>query len=233
MGNFKDITGMRFGRLSATRATDRRSTDGGVIWECACDCGNTAYVNSYNLRKGITKSCGCYMRDKIIEASSKTNDCIIRDGIGIGIAQNTGTEFLFDKEDFDKVSSFTWTERPDGYFVATINGKLVRMHRYILGVDGSCVIDHKNQKRNDNRKSNLRIANQQLNGINRGCNSNSLSGIKGVRRSANGNGFTARIMKDGKTHHIGTFKTIAEAQNARIAKEVELFGEFAYSKEVV
>lgn len=88
MGNFKDITGMRFGRLSAIRATDRRSADGGVIWECACDCGNTTYVNSYNLRKGITKSCGCYMRDKIIEASSKTNNCIIRDGIGVGIAQN-------------------------------------------------------------------------------------------------------------------------------------------------
>ena len=30
-----------------------------IIWHCKCDCGNECDVESYNLRKGLTQSCGC------------------------------------------------------------------------------------------------------------------------------------------------------------------------------
>lgn len=30
-----------------------------AVWECICDCGKTTYVTGYELRTGITKSCGC------------------------------------------------------------------------------------------------------------------------------------------------------------------------------
>lgn len=36
-----------------------------------CDCGNLVTVGGYELRSGNTKSCGCYMRDRTIEASTK------------------------------------------------------------------------------------------------------------------------------------------------------------------
>ncbi len=56
--NLLDLSGQRFGRLTVLRRTDRHMGNS-VIWECRCDCGNTAYVASTNLRKGYTKSCGC------------------------------------------------------------------------------------------------------------------------------------------------------------------------------
>lgn len=56
----KDLTGMRFGRLVVIKATDERGPDGGVVWECQCDCGNTCKVwNNKLMRKKPKKSCGC------------------------------------------------------------------------------------------------------------------------------------------------------------------------------
>ena len=37
MGKFKDITGQRFGRLTALCVSGRR--DGCYVWRCRCDCG--------------------------------------------------------------------------------------------------------------------------------------------------------------------------------------------------
>lgn len=54
-----DLTGQRFGKLVAIRPTEKRSGSF-VVWECKCDCGNTAYVSVGNLHKEDgTKSCGC------------------------------------------------------------------------------------------------------------------------------------------------------------------------------
>lgn len=59
MGKVKDLTGQKFGKLTAIRPTDQRTVDNCVIWECKCDCGNPCYVSSHYLRSGHTKSCGC------------------------------------------------------------------------------------------------------------------------------------------------------------------------------
>ena len=56
-----DITGMRFGRLTAIRPTEKRS-HGRVVWECKCDCGNTVFAVASNLKDGNTGSCGCGLR---------------------------------------------------------------------------------------------------------------------------------------------------------------------------
>lgn len=57
-----DITGMRFGRLTAVRPTDMRS-GGFIVWECKCDCGATAFVKRGALISGNTRSCGCLLRE--------------------------------------------------------------------------------------------------------------------------------------------------------------------------
>ena len=40
----KDLTGQRFGRLTALYPTNRRDYKGSVIWHCRCDCGNETDV---------------------------------------------------------------------------------------------------------------------------------------------------------------------------------------------
>ena len=41
------------------------------MWDCSCDCGNQVNVNGSNLRRGITKSCGCLAREKAKEGREK------------------------------------------------------------------------------------------------------------------------------------------------------------------
>ena len=52
-----DITGQRFGKLTAIRSTEKR-INRNVIWECLCDCGKKTEVTANRLKRG-TKSCGC------------------------------------------------------------------------------------------------------------------------------------------------------------------------------
>lgn len=60
----KDISGQRFGKLTALRPTNKR-VGSNVVWELTCDCGNTTYVHTGNLgnKHRNTKSCGCIHND--------------------------------------------------------------------------------------------------------------------------------------------------------------------------
>ena len=58
-GNFKDITGLRFGKLTVKQLTERRTPGGKRLWECLCDCGGTTHAPASDLNSGHTISCGC------------------------------------------------------------------------------------------------------------------------------------------------------------------------------
>ena len=64
----RDITGQRYGMLTAVRPTEERINKN-VVWEFRCDCGNTVFrmPNSLNqsLQMGCTPSCGCSIRQDI------------------------------------------------------------------------------------------------------------------------------------------------------------------------
>ena len=54
-----DLTGKRFGKLTAICPTGSTTKSGSVIWKCRCDCGNEVNVCTSDLNTGNTKSCGC------------------------------------------------------------------------------------------------------------------------------------------------------------------------------
>ena len=58
-----ELTGQRFGRLVAVKRleSDRR---GAARWLCQCDCGGTSTPYTNNLRRGMSKSCGCLQAEK-------------------------------------------------------------------------------------------------------------------------------------------------------------------------
>ena len=64
--NFKDMTGIKFGRLTviSKAESDKR---GEARWSCRCDCGENTIVNGSHLRSGRVQSCGCYRRERISE----------------------------------------------------------------------------------------------------------------------------------------------------------------------
>ena len=59
-----DITGRRFGRLVALELCLERNGDGGTLWHCHCDCDAECVVRGDRLRRGGSKSCGCYRRER-------------------------------------------------------------------------------------------------------------------------------------------------------------------------
>ena len=59
---FIDITGQVFGRLTVIERfiVDKKTQS---KWLCACECGINCVVSGYNLRKGLSKSCGCLRKE--------------------------------------------------------------------------------------------------------------------------------------------------------------------------
>ena len=57
---YKDLTGLRVGKLTVLEATDQRIRNA-VVWRCKCDCGNEILVESRRLKPGAIFSCGCEM----------------------------------------------------------------------------------------------------------------------------------------------------------------------------
>ncbi len=63
-GQAHDITGQRFGMLTALYPTDKRASNGGIRWHCICDCGNEIEPTMNNLTRYHTLSCGCRKNSK-------------------------------------------------------------------------------------------------------------------------------------------------------------------------
>lgn len=59
-GNFKDITGKRFGNLSVVSKGKKEKTQ---YWICRCDCGKIKEVRVSHLTSGNTISCGCKFKN--------------------------------------------------------------------------------------------------------------------------------------------------------------------------
>lgn len=71
MSGIKDLTGQRFGSLTAKKYVGAK--DGDAKWLCQCDCGNESIVYANNLKRGTTKSCGCKRYNKVtIHGKSRT-----------------------------------------------------------------------------------------------------------------------------------------------------------------
>lgn len=58
----KDLTGHKFGRLTAIKPLEKRR-NGQVVWHVKCDCGNEVDVVGKDLTRGRTKSCGCLRKE--------------------------------------------------------------------------------------------------------------------------------------------------------------------------
>lgn len=71
--NRKDITGKKFGRLTALYRTEKSDNYYTSYWMCQCECGNTVEVRLNQLTTGKTQSCGCLSRELSSERMSGEN----------------------------------------------------------------------------------------------------------------------------------------------------------------
>ena len=73
MGQFLDLTGMRFGRLTVKRQVDKDKF-GNIRWLCECDCGGQTTTRSFMLNSGRVQSCGCLRRERIAASTTRHGD---------------------------------------------------------------------------------------------------------------------------------------------------------------
>ena len=197
------------------------------IRECSC-CGIRAnganyqgkfYCNKHWQRlyyHGTTELQGRKIRSKfeIIEKICK-------------ITTSKGAEIIVDASDYEKVKEHSWCISKTGYPVARINGKVIKLMRFLLELKNpEIVVDHINGDPFDNRRLNLRICKNSENTRNCGISKNNKSGYPGVRMTSHGR-YNARITFNRKGIHIGNYATFEEAVKARKEAEKKYFGEFA------
>lgn len=72
--NFIDLTGRTFDRLHVIKRYSENTKYGQARWVCECKCGNIVIVTGKQLRKGVTRSCGCRQRDSVRKRNFKHGD---------------------------------------------------------------------------------------------------------------------------------------------------------------
>lgn len=142
----------------------------------------------------------------------------------------------FDKEYFDLIKKYKWQTDRQGYIVTfTYENKTksrVAMHRLIMNISNpKIIVDHKDLKKNNNRKYNLRISDDSKNEMNKGLLSNNKSGVKGVYFVKRQERWNASLeCKDipQKNHRlVKRYKVFDDAVKQRIIWEAEYFKEYS------
>lgn len=142
-----------------------------------------------------------------------------------------GKVAIVDDSDFAELSKFRWFAMKNrrhwcaGRNAPKRNGKrgTIYMHRQILGFPKS-EVDHWDCDGLNNRRSNLRLATDLQQVVNRHTAPGS-AGYKGVKRKVHR--FEARISDHGRYRCLGHFLTAVEAARAYDAAALKLHGEFA------
>ena len=132
-------------------------------------------------------------------------------------------------EDFEKIKNYCWAKSNNGYiFSRDENSKIIYLHRIVMNASVDEVVDHQKHNLMDNRKQFLRIGTQSNNNMNHDMRSDNTSGITGVWLDKRNNHWCSEIMLNKKKIHLGSFKTLEEAAQARRNAEEKYFQEWSF-----
>lgn len=201
----EDLTGRRFGALTALYRADNRN--GRACWVCRCDCGALYTASARALKGGKATACDRCTRPKLRASDSRGQR------FGRLVA-------LYPTARRDSRGSVIWHCRCDcGTELEVSHNALVQGECRSCGclkrevqqqlpdklhhIDGTCVEMLENRKhRSDNT-----------------------SGFRGVTRCPNGS-YRVGIGFKGKRYYVGTYGSYQQAVAARLAAEQEIHGAF-------
>ncbi len=122
-----------------------------------------------------------------------------------------------------------WSKSTNSYYAkGRINGKLVMLHRYLLGLESGDRRqgDHVDHDTLNNTSENLRICTPAQNNSNHRLHKTNKSGYKGVSWSKALKKWVVHISRNNKAIHVGYFTCCLEAAKAYNKAAVEYYGEF-------
>lgn len=225
------LTGMRFGRLTALRPGEKSGRH--RTWYCICDCGAETMPNANSLRQGNTRSCGCLKA----ELSQRSRPKKVRTALTAERLREvlyyeplTGVfRWKVDKARLAQCGMIAGSVNENGYRHISVDGREYKAHRlawlHVHGAWPTRRIDHHNGQTDDNAIKNLRTATHSQNLANSRRRRDNTSGYKGV--SFFGGKWMANVCKDGINHYLGLFLTPDAAHRAYLQAAQDLHGEFA------
>lgn len=133
---------------------------------------------------------------------------------------------IIDSEDLERVLQYRWYLSVQGYAVTRLSSRqMLWMHNLIMRItshDPQNEVDHINQDKLVNQKSNLRLCTRSRNALNTGPYSHNTSGYKGVSYHKQRKKWRAHIRINNKQIHLGLFDDIEDAIIARTIAEARL-----------
>lgn len=147
---------------------------------------------------------------KIDEDKEHYNKQITKDTEGNAIIkvynvnkEHTGSTIV-DIERWHELSKFSWYFSGK-YIVGNVNGKKIRLNRYLMNAPPNIIVDHIDNNKLNNKIENLRLATGPQNNYNtvKSICKDTTSIYKGV--SKNKDKFEARVYKDKKTYRLGSY----------------------------
>jgi len=134
---------------------------------------------------------------------------------------NSSEKALVDDEDFIELSKSKWFSQ-GGYAYETTRCK-TRMHQLLISCPPDKKVDHIDRNRLNNQRSNLRVATNSQNAINKEF-PNRL-GYRGVKH--NRGKYEAQITLNNEYKYLGRFSSIHDAAKAYNEAAIKFHGEFA------
>lgn len=155
----------------------------------------------------------------------------------IPVGKDTGVYAVVDAEDYERVAYRHWslTVTPGGNMYAHTNtyDGTIGMHRFIMDcTDPLLVVDHRDGRGLNNRRSNLRVATYEENAINKCAGGRSKSGIPGVKWDERWRTWEVWIRVNGERRYIGANKSLEVAAQMKADAELEHHGDFARASAV-
>jgi hypothetical protein len=206
---------------------------------CHCNCGNktniaTATVARLGWVRGEPLK---YLmnHDKRINLEIEDAYPFKIDGVYCRLIPLTkGLYAIVDAADYRWLMTFKWcavlAADGNGYYARARlrdGGCNVKMHRIIVGADEDEQVDHEDHCGIDNRRKNLRTADNRQNSGNRNVRRDSTTGYKGVTPATRPGFFRVSIMDHGLRRNLGQFEDPIEGAK-RYDREARLvFGAFA------
>lgn len=208
----QDLTGKIFTRLTVVERAENKGNN--VMWQCVCTCGSLLIIEGNQLKRGSTKSCGCYRKDRMTTHNeSRTRLYRI-------------WSLMLDRCTNDNSDSYKWYGgrgimvceywRTYECFAEWAKSNGYNEHLEIDRVDVDGNYD----------PGNCRWVSSSTQAYNKRQYENNTSGRTGVILTRGK--WCARISVSGKRIYLGEFVTIEEAIVARKIAEIKYYGELKH-----